>query len=252
MKEEKNAKPNRESNRTKAVIAILATTACIVILSVVMMSLYFTGVFDDALSVRKKNDKSEQNADAVVYTEYNVPSSLPAGLYADLTIGYGEQKFVLTAYLLSNYAPNTVNNFVSYANAGFYNGTVLGADKKRLEEGKVVCGGYVRNSDGTVSQKIPAEQTAPIKGEFYENGYTANRLGNVKGTIGMIHSAKSNDDATTDFYMLSEDATELNGKYAVFGKITTESGVNSLRFLAQKAKNGEAVTIQKIEIYTRR
>ena len=250
-KEEKPVPENgKDPKYAKIIIAALSVAAAFVITAVTILSLYFTGALGSVTKVRKaKEEEAKKQEASTLFTEYQIPSTMPTGWYANFTMEYAEKQYVINVYFLSLYASNTVNNFISYADAGFYNGTVFGANVSLLAEGKAVCGGYVRNSDGTIEQKIPKESASPIKGEFYENGYELNRLSNVEGMIGMIHSPGRNDDATTDFYMLSEDALELNGKYAAFAKITTKADIDTLKFLVEKAKNGEYVTIKTVKTY---
>lgn len=242
----------KKSGYGTAIAVVLGITAVIVVTAVTLLALYYTGVIGDVETVRKIRDegkKEEKETDEFI--DYKVPSPLPTGRYATITLTVDGKDYSVEAFLLSGYAPNTVSNFVSHANDDFYNGTVFGADKDALKSGKVVCGGYVRSSDGTISQKIPVGGASPIKGEFTENGYEYNRIGNKAGVLGMIHSGRSNDDATTDFYILTEDDESLNGKFAPFAVLTTESEINLVKVLASRAKNGENVTIKSIKIHTK-
>ncbi len=109
-------------------------------------------------------------------------------------------------------APITVNNFIKYAKAGFYNGTVF----HRVIPGFVAQGGgFYYGSDGILTYKEPLYP--PIKNE------ASNGLSNLEMTIAM---ARTNDpnSATSQFYFNLKDNTNLdysanNPGYCVFGKV---------------------------------
>lgn len=104
-------------------------------------------------------------------------------------------------------APATVENFVSLAESGFYNGLTF----HRIIEGFMMQGGDP-NGDGTGG----SEKT--IVGEFSANGYD-NPLSHTRGTISM---ARSNDynSGSSQFFIVHEDSIYLDGQYAAFGYVT--------------------------------
>lgn len=117
--------------------------------------------------------------------------------------GYG----AITLALDADAAPVTTENFVSLAREGFYDGLTF----HRIIEGFMMQGGDP-NGDGTGG----SGQT--IKGEFRENG-VENSLSHTRGAISM---ARSNDcdSASSQFFIVHEDSTFLDGSYAAFGYVT--------------------------------
>lgn len=105
-------------------------------------------------------------------------------------------------------APITVNNFVKLANEGFYNGLTF----HRIISGFMIQGGDP-NGDGT------GGSTENIKGEFSQNE-VQNRILHTRGTISMARSSE-NDSASSQFFIMQQDATHLDGAYAAFGRVTS-------------------------------
>lgn len=124
--------------------------------------------------------------------------------FADIEIeGYG----TITVALDAESAPQTVANFVSLAESGFYDGLTF----HRIMEGFMMQGGDP-NGDGTGG----SEQN--VYGEFAENGFE-NNLSHTKGAISMARSSDYNS-ASSQFFIVHEDSTFLDGAYAVFGYVT--------------------------------
>ncbi|MBO5868862.1 MAG: peptidylprolyl isomerase [Oscillospiraceae bacterium] len=138
--------------------------------------------------------------------------------YADITIeNYG----TITVELDRSAAPITVDNFISLAESGFYDGLTF----HRIMEGFMMQGGDPE-ADGTGG----SDQT--IKGEFKENGWD-NPISHTRGTISM---ARSNpyDSASSQFFIMHEDYTGLDGKYAAFGRVI--SGIEIVDAICTEAK----------------
>lgn len=117
--------------------------------------------------------------------------------------GYG----TITLALDAAAAPVTTENFVSLAKAGFYDGLTF----HRIIEGFMIQGGDP-NGNGTGG----SEQT--IKGEFSANG-VENDLSHTRGAISMARS-EDYDSASSQFFIVHEDSTFLDGGYAAFGYVT--------------------------------
>lgn len=100
-------------------------------------------------------------------------------------------------------APITVANFLKLAESGFYNGLNF----HRIIEGFMMQGG--------ASQSVAAET---IKGEFSVNG-VENDLSHTAGAISMARAADY-DSASSQFFIVHEDSTFLDGQYACFGYVT--------------------------------
>lgn len=104
-------------------------------------------------------------------------------------------------------APNTVNNFLSLVNAGFYNGLIF----HRVISGFMIQGGDPDgNGTGGPGYHIP--------GEFFINGFRANDLSHTRGVISMARAGHP-DSAGSQFFIMHEDADYLDGQYAAFGKV---------------------------------
>lgn len=104
-------------------------------------------------------------------------------------------------------APITVTNFVKLVEADFYDGLTL----HRIMEGFMMQGG-----DPTGTGMGGSEET--IKGEFAYNG-VENNLSHTRGAISMARSQKY-DSASSQFFIVHEDSTFLDGQYACFGYVT--------------------------------
>ena len=130
--------------------------------------------------------------------------SVTATHYADIDIkDYG----TITVALDAVTAPETTDNFVSLAESGFYDGLTF----HRIMEGFMMQGGDPLGNGTGGSDK-------DITGEFAANGIE-NPLSHVRGAISM---ARSNDpnSASSQFFIVHEDSTFLDGNYAVFGYVT--------------------------------
>lgn len=114
---------------------------------------------------------------------------------------------VIRAELCADTAPETVANFVSLAEKGFYDGLIF----HRVIKGFMIQGGC---PDGT-GMGGPGYC---IKGEFSANG-VANTIKHERGVLSMARSAPY-DSAGSQFFIMHGDAPHLDGQYAAFGKVT--------------------------------
>ena len=105
-------------------------------------------------------------------------------------------------------APITVENFLKLANEGFYNGLTF----HRIIEGFMMQGG---DPDGNGTGG--SDET--IQGEFSENG-VENPLSHTRGAISMARNGYDMNSASSQFFIVHEDSTFLDGKYACFGFVT--------------------------------
>ena len=103
-------------------------------------------------------------------------------------------------------APNTVANFVSLVEKGFYDGIIFH---------RVIPDFMIQGGDPEGKGTGGAEYT--IKGEFSENGFD----NNLKHDRGVISMARSNDpnSASSQFFIMVKESSHLDGKYAAFGKV---------------------------------
>ena len=114
---------------------------------------------------------------------------------------------VMVAELYPEIAPNTVSNFVSLANSGFYNGVIF----HRVIEGFMIQGGDPTGM-GTGGPNYR------IAGEFSANGFK-NDLKHTRGVLSMARSMMPNS-AGSQFFIMHANSPHLDGQYAAFGKLT--------------------------------
>lgn len=128
----------------------------------------------------------------------------PGTVYAQITM---EDGGVITLELYGDIAPITVNNFIKHANNGTYDGTIF----HRVIKDFMIQGG---DPTGT---GMGDSSIAKIKGEFSSNG-VKNNLSHKRGVISMARSNDKNS-ASTQFFICHADSTDLDGKYASFGRV---------------------------------
>ncbi len=163
--------------------------------------------------------------------------------YADIAIAeYG----TITVQLDQTAAPQTVDHFVELAQSGFYDGLTF----HRIMEGFMMQGGcpYGNDTGGADSSVV---------GEFAANGWQ-NHLSHTRGVISMARSSDYNG-ASSQFFIVHEDSTFLDGQYAAFGVVT--EGIEIVDAICEAAKptdnNGtiraqeqpviESITIRKVK-----
>lgn len=143
----------------------------------------------------KKSNEGNPNYDSANY--------LSGYHYAQMEVeDYGTIILALDA----DSAPATVTNFVNLVEEGFYDGLTF----HRIIDGFIIQGGDP-NGNGT------GGSTYTIPGEFSSNDY-ANPISHVRGTISMART-KDYDSASSQFFIVQEDATALDGDYAGFGSV---------------------------------
>ena len=121
--------------------------------------------------------------------------------------------------LNANNTPITVSNFAQLANDGFYDGLTF----HRVISGFMIQGGDpAGNGTGGSSRNI--------KGEFIQNGVT-NAIQHKRGVISMARS-NDMDSASSQFFIMHQDAEHLDGAYAAFGKVT--EGMDVVDAIAEK------------------
>ena len=113
---------------------------------------------------------------------------------------------IMKAELYPQVAPNTVNNFISLVNKGFYDGLIF----HRVINGFMIQGG---DPEGT-GMGGPGYS---IKGEFASNGFK-NDLKHTRGVLSMARSMRP-DSAGSQFFIMHQNAPHLDGDYAAFGKL---------------------------------
>ena len=115
---------------------------------------------------------------------------------------------VMKGELYPDKAPNTVNNFISLANKGFYDGLIF----HRVIPGFMIQGGCP-NGNGMGG---PGYE---INGEFSANGFRQNDLKHTLGVLSMARTMAPNS-AGSQFFIMVAPAPHLDGQYAAFGQVT--------------------------------
>ena len=124
---------------------------------------------------------------------------------------------IIELELYPSVAPETVKNFVELCERSFYDGLTF----HRIIEGFMIQGGDPLGNGMGGSDK-------QIKGEFAMNGFN-NPLRHTRGVISMARSQNPNS-ASSQFFIMHEDAPHLDGSYAAFGKVT--NGIDTVDEIA--------------------
>ena len=123
--------------------------------------------------------------------------------FAEIEVeGYG----TIYVELYDEVAPKTVENFISLASEGFYNGLTF----HRIISGFMIQGGDPEGTGDGGSDKT-------VFGEFSSNGFENNLL-HKRGVISMARS-NDPDSASSQFFIVHKTASHLDGDYAAFGKV---------------------------------
>ena len=126
----------------------------------------------------------------------------------------------IKAELYPDIAPNTVHNFISLIQNGFYNGLIF----HRVIRDFMIQGG---DPEGTGM----GGPDYSIKGEFSQNGFT-NPLKHSAGVLSMARSMMP-DSAGSQFFIMHKDSPHLDGAYAAFGKVV--EGMDVVNRIAETA-----------------
>jgi peptidyl-prolyl cis-trans isomerase B (cyclophilin B) len=184
----------------------------------------------------------EQNEDANTPDETEEQTDYPNDVEENpiVTIEV-EDKEPIVIELYPEIAPNTVANFVSLVEQGFYDGLIF----HRVIPGFMIQGG---DPDG-VGTGGPGYS---IAGEFSSNGFE-NTLAHEAGVLSMARS-QAPDSAGSQFFLMTEHSPHLDGDYAGFGQViegmeTVEEIVSTERDGSDKPYEDQVMT--KVEIDTK-
>ena len=148
---------------------------------------------------------------------------------------------VMKLELYPDVAPNTVKNFISLANSGFYDGTIF----HRVIPGFMIQGGDPSgNGTGGPGYTIP--------GEFTANGFD-NQLSHTRGVISMGrrgNQVAGFDTAGCQFFICVADCDWLDGQYASFGKVLEGMDVADAVVSAERDGNDKPLTDQVMKSVT--
>lgn len=180
------------------------------------MLVLLMGAISIGCSKEKKTDNSKD--DSGILTEKNIKNLQKGKHHAKIEVkDYGTIKVELDA----DVAPISVTNFMNLAKDKFYDGLTF----HRIISGFVIQGGDPEGNGTGGSERC-------IKGEFSSNG-VKNKLSHTRGAISMARSSE-NDSASSQFFIMHQDNTRLDGDYAVFGYVT--EGMEVVDKICKKVK----------------
>ena len=144
---------------------------------------------------------------------------------------------LIKAELYPEIAPNTVHNFISLINKGYYNGLIF----HRVINGFMIQGGCPEGT-GTGGPGYS------IAGEFAQNGFS-NELKHTPGVLSMARTMIP-DSAGSQFFIMHKTSPHLDGEYAAFGKVT--EGMDVVNKIAETATDysDRPIEVQKIKSMT--
>lgn len=148
---------------------------------------------------------------------------------------------IIKVELFPEVAPNTVNNFISLVQSGFYDGVIF----HRVIPGFMIQGG---DPDGT-GMGGPGYS---IAGEFTSNNFENNLL-HTRGIISMARSGMP-DSAGSQFFIMVEDAPHLDEQYAAFGFVT--EGLDAVDEIVNQPRNSsdrpnDPISMRKVTVDTK-
>lgn len=147
---------------------------------------------------KNKKDNTSNNPN------YNKETYLSGKHYVQINVdGFGD----IIVELDADAAPATVTNFINLVNESFYNG---------LTFHRVIDGFMIQGGDPEGNGLGGSEYTIP--GEFAMNGHE-NPISHVRGTISMARANDDYDSASSQFFIVQQDTTALDGNYAAFGTV---------------------------------
>ena len=169
-------------------------------ISLILACLMMLSIFSFAgCKIGSEDKENDADADAAVAEENKSGNPI-----AVINVkNYGEIK----VELYYEKAPNTVKNFISLANKGFYDGLTF----HRVISGFMIQGGCP-NGNGM------GDPGYSIAGEFDVNGFE-NDIAHARGVISMARGGYSYDSAGSQFFIMHQDAPHLDGQYAAFGEV---------------------------------
>ena len=144
---------------------------------------------------------------------------------------------IIKAELYPDVAPNTVNNFISLVNNGYYNGLIF----HRVIPGFMIQGGCPQGTG----------MGGPgycITGEFTQNRFP-NNLAHDRGVLSMARTMRP-DSAGSQFFIMVEKAPHLDGAYAAFGKVIEGMEVADAIVSAQRDYNDRPLDDQRMKSVT--
>ncbi len=114
----------------------------------------------------------------------------------------------VTAELYPDKAPETVKNFIELIEKNFFNGLIF----HRVIPGFMIQG-------GGYTEDFSEKKAKSIRGEFAANGFPKNDIPHKRGVLSMARTMIP-DSASSQFFIMHQDAPHLDRQYATFGMVT--------------------------------
>lgn len=165
--------------------------------------IFFIIILASCISPAKPSDEEEQETSYAEEQNVESPQFEQDSPLVTITMENGDE---IEVELYPDIAPNTVDNFITLAEDGFYDGLTF----HRIVPGFMIQGGDP-NGNGTGGPGYS------IKGEFDSNGFD-NDLKHDRGVISMARS-QDPDSAGSQFFIMTEESPHLDGDYAAFGQV---------------------------------
>jgi peptidyl-prolyl cis-trans isomerase B (cyclophilin B) len=181
-----------------------------------------------------KNEKDALNNESTsgeAVSNENYEENVTENPIVTITMESDEQIII---ELMPKTAPNTVANFVTLVQEGFYDGTIFH---------RVIPGFMIQGGDPTGTGT--GGPSYSIAGEFTSNGFE-NTLVHDRGVISMARS-QSPDSAGSQFFIMVETATHLDGNYAAFGKVIEGMEVVDRIVSVERNANDKPLQEQKMK-----
>lgn len=199
---------------------------------ITLLALFLTGC---GSSQEDNAEDTTENKLSEVKENAAYPSDVKERPVVTMTMENGEK---ILLELFPEAAPNTVANFISLIEDGFYDGLIF----HRVIPDFMVQGGDP-NGNGT------GDPGYSIAGEFMSNGFKANTVKHERGVLSMARTGEPNS-AGSQFFIMVKDSPHLDGDYAAFGKVI--EGMEVVDSIVSVERDGmdKPLEDQKIESVT--
>lgn len=205
-----------------------------------IISILLLAAFVISCGTQNEDEANEQVEQTENETEKNKNGQLSKDENPVVTITMeNNEKIVIELY--PDIAPNTVNNFISLIEEGFYDGLIF----HRVIPDFMIQGGDP-DGNGTGGPGYS------IKGEFDSNGFD-NDLKHTRGVISMARSQHP-DSAGSQFFIMVSDSPHLDGDYAGFGEVVEGMDIVDSIVSVERADNDKPLedqVMKKVEVDTK-
>lgn len=205
-----------------------------------IISILLLAAFVISCGTQNEDEANEQVEQTENETEKNKNGQLSKDENPVVTITM-ENNEQIVIELYPDIAPNTVNNFISLIEEGFYDGLIF----HRVIPDFMIQGGDP-DGNGTGGPGYS------IKGEFDSNGFD-NDLKHTRGVISMARSQHP-DSAGSQFFIMVSDSPHLDGDYAGFGEVVEGMDIVDSIVSVERADNDKPLedqVMKKVEVDTK-